>query len=84
MNATYKILLTLLAVGLVSTLTFGYLNAPVEASSAVPFYCCIDGCDAAWAACSAACPPNTPMCELACNNQWWDCNWACAGAGPRP
>ncbi len=76
MNRYFKALVFTLTLVAVLALTFSH-SAPVEAC--IPFYCCIDNCDAEWEACSAACPPNSPMCEFACNNAWWECNDECAG-----
>ena len=75
MNRYFKTLLSLLALAAVLTLTHGQAVTPVEASSAMDAAACI-GCGA----CVAACPPNSPMCQLACNNAWWACNDACAAA----
>lgn len=80
MTRIVKALVGALTLVLLLALAPGQVTPAAEACSPIPFYCCVDQCDDAWDACMAACPPNTPMCELGCNNAWWDCNWACAGS----
>ncbi len=79
---TKALLLGLAFASVLAFVMLGSGTASVEATSAIPFYCCVDGCDADWDACYAACGINDFRCELACNNAWWACNDACANADP--